>query len=192
MLWRFQISEGQLSFRFLPLFPPDGVSARKRLWNLNSVFLNLKLRGSWVILEIRDHPYAYSRYGWNRFIGLFRYCATTLKPAVSISNTLLWEKVTPATDVVSGSWAIDNRLEYVFDWCRRDTMGMLAPGSELPRILGKCPYRTRLTLGSVVGKSRLTERSDGKSGSIGFNLYDAKTKIKYNNETGLVWQGQER
>ncbi len=49
-------------------------------------------------------------------------------------------------------------------------------------------YRTRLTFVLKVGKSRLTGtiRSEKVKYSIGFNLYDAKTKItKYNNETGL-------
>ena len=66
---------------------------------------------------------------------------------------------------------------------------MLAPGSELPGVLGaSAPLQNTADLRSK-GWEISVDWNDqiGKvKYSIGFNLYDAKTKItKYNNETGL-------
>ena len=87
----------------------------------------------------------------------------------------------------SGAYRIGSSVE--FDWYRRDTKGMLAPGSELPGVLGaSAPLQNTADLRSK-GWEISVDWNDqiGKvKYSIGFNLYDAKTKItKYNNETGL-------
>ena len=84
---------------------------------------------------------------------------------------------------------MNNRLNLVFDWYRRDTKGMLAPGAELPAVLGaSAPLQNTADLRSK-GWEITVDWNDqiGKvKYNLGFNLYDAQTKItKYNNETGL-------
>ena len=66
---------------------------------------------------------------------------------------------------------------------------MLAPGAELPAVLGaSAPLQNTADLRSK-GWEITVDWNDqiGKvKYNLGFNLYDAKTKItKYNNETGL-------
>ena len=113
---------------------------------------------------------------------------TTLKPAALVSNSFTWEKVT-TVDVGFDLGLLNNRLNLVFDWYRRDTKGMLAPGAELPAVLGaSAPLQNTADLRSK-GWEITVDWNDqiGKvKYNLGFNLYDAKTKItKYNNETGL-------
>lgn len=68
----------------------------------------------------------------------------------------------------------------VFDWYRRDTKGMLAPGSELPGVLGaSAPLQNTADLRSK-GWEISVDWNDqiGKvKYSIGFNLYDAKQRL---------------
>ena len=83
----------------------------------------------------------------------------------------------------------NNRLNVVFDWYKRDTKGMLAPGMELPGILErKLLYKTLPICALMDGTLSLDwhDRRGKVDYYIGFNLYDAKTKItKYDNAVGL-------
>ena len=158
---------------------------------LNSVLSNLKLRGSWGNIGNQSiTPYAYipGMDAEQAYWTVSGIKVTTLKPAALVSNSFTWEKVT-TIDVGFDLGLLDNRLNMVFDWYRRDTKGMLAPGSELPGVLGaSAPLQNTADLRSK-GWEISVDWNDqiGKvKYSIGFNLYDAKTKItKYNNETGL-------
>lgn len=60
---------------------------------------------------------------------------TTLQPPALVSNSFTWEKVS-TLDFGFDLGLFDNRLNATFDWYRRDTKGMLAPGMELPGVLG--------------------------------------------------------
>ena len=84
----------------------------------------------------------------------------------------------------------NNRLNMVFDWYRRDTKGMLAPGMELPGVLGaKAPMQNAADLRSKGWEISIdwNDRIGNVSYYLGFNLYDSRTKImKYDNESQLL------
>ena len=158
---------------------------------LTSVLSNLKLRASWGNIGNQSiTPYAYipGMDAEQAYWTVSGIKVTTLKPAALVSNSFTWEKVT-TVDVGFDLGLLNNRLNLVFDWYRRDTKGMLAPGAELPAVLGaSAPLQNTADLRSK-GWEITVDWNDqiGKvKYNLGFNLYDAKTKItKYNNETGL-------
>lgn len=114
--------------------------------------------------------------------------ATTLEPPALVSNNFTWEKVS-TLDFGFDLGMFNNRLNVVFDWYKRDTKGMLAPGMELPGVLGaKAPLQNSADLRSNGWELSLDwhDRRGKVDYYIGFNLYDAKTKItKYDNAVGL-------
>ena len=76
---------------------------------------------------------------------------TTLAPPALVSNSFTWEKVS-TLDFGFDLGLFNNRLNVVFDWYQRDTKGMLAPGMELPGVLGaKAPLQTLPTYAPKVG-----------------------------------------
>ena len=158
---------------------------------LTSVLSNFKLRASWGNIGNQSiTPYAYilGMDAEQAYWTVSGIKVTTLKPAALVSNSFTWEKVT-TVDVGFDLGLLNNRLNLVFDWYRRDTKGMLAPGAELPAVLGaSAPLQNTADLRSK-GWEITVDWNDqiGKvKYNLGFNLYDAKTKItKYNNETGL-------
>lgn len=115
--------------------------------------------------------------------------ATTLNPPALVSQRFTWEKVS-TLDFGADLGLFNNRLNLVFDWYQRDTKGMLAPGMELPGVLGaSAPLQNTANLRSKGWELSLDWNDQiGKVRYyVGFNLYDARTKItKYNNEAGLL------
>ncbi|WP_373155533.1 TonB-dependent receptor [Bacteroides cellulosilyticus] len=158
---------------------------------LKSVVSNLKLRGSWGNIGNQSiSPYAFvpgmesARANWT----VNGIKVTTLKPPSLVSNSFTWEKVT-TVDVGFDLGLLDHRLNVVFDWYRRDTKGMLAPGFEMPAVLGaSAPLQNTADLRSKGWEISVdwNDKIGNVRYNIGFNLYDARTKVtKYNNETGL-------
>ncbi len=98
-----------------------------------------------------------------------------------------WETVT-TLDVGFDMTLLNNRLNTVFDWYKRDTKDMLASGVELPSTVGaSAPLQNVANMTTNGWELAITWRD--KIGdwnySIGFNLYDHMSKItKYNNESG--------
>lgn len=158
---------------------------------LTSVVSNLKLRVSWGNIGNQSiTPYAFipGMGAEQAYWTVNGIKVTTLAPPSLVSNSFTWEKVATV------DWGFDlgllnNRLNLVFDWYRRDTKGMLAPGAELPAVLGaNAPLQNTADLRSKGWEVTLgwNDQIGKVKYNIGFNLYDAKTKItKYNNETGL-------
>ena len=158
---------------------------------LASVVSNLKLRASWGNIGNQSiTPYAYipgmdaEQANWT----VSGIKVTTLKPAALVSNSFTWEKV-ETIDAGMDLGLLNNRLNLVFDWYRRDTKGMLAPGAELPGVLGaSAPLQNTANLRSRGWEVNVDwqDKIGDVQYNIGFNLYDSKTKItKYDNETGL-------
>lgn len=114
---------------------------------------------------------------------------TTLAPPALVSNSFTWEKVS-TLDFGFDMGLFDNRLNVVFDWYQRDTKGMLAPGMELPGVLGaKAPLQNSADLRSKGWELSMDwhDRIGQVEYYLGFNLYDSRTKItKYDNEVGLL------
>lgn len=103
-----------------------------------------------------------------------------------VSRNFTWEKV-GTIDVGLDVTLFGNRFNGTFDWYQRDTKGMLAPGIQLPALVGaSAPYqntadmRTRGWELSVNWRDRI-----GKVGyRVGFNLSDYQNEItKYDDNT---------
>ena len=69
-----------------------------------------------------------------------RVAAITTLPSL-VSSTFTWEKVKTAN--VGIDFALFNsRLTGLFEWYQKNTMGMLAPGMQLPAVVGaNAPYQ---------------------------------------------------
>ncbi len=107
-----------------------------------------------------------------------------------VPNTLTWEKVV-TTDIGVDLGFINNSLTASFDWYNRETRNMLAPGVDLPSVLGTTsPYQNSGTLATKGWELAL-----GWNHQFGdvdvyatFTLADAKTKVKkWRNDTGKLY-----
>ncbi len=107
-----------------------------------------------------------------------------------VQSSLTWERIV-TTDVGLDLGFLNNSLTVGFDWFQRDTKDMLAPGSELPNVLGvSAPYGNN-------GELRTTgwELLLGWNHSFGdFDVYatasvaDSRTKItKWNSKSGVLY-----
>lgn len=168
------------------------VSEESFMKGFSSFLSNLKVRGSWGNIGNQSiEPYQFvpgmdaSQANWV-IDGLK---VTTLKPAALVSNRFTWEKVA-TLDFGLDLGLFDNRLNMVFDWYQRDTKGMLAPGMELPGVLGaSAPMQNTADLRTQGWEISFdwNDRIGQVKYNIGFNLYDSRTEItKYNNEDGLL------
>lgn len=85
---------------------------------------------------------------------------------------------------------LNNRLNGTFDWYQRDTKGMLAPGMQLPGVVGaSAPYQNTADMRTTGWELNLNWRDQiGKvSYRVGFNLSDSKSKImKYNSNESKI------
>ena len=96
-----------------------------------------------------------------------------------VSTSFTWEKVA-TTDIGLDLNMFGNRMNVVFDWYQRDTKGMLAPGMQLPAVVGaSSPFqntadmRTRGWELAVNWRDRI-----GKFNyRAGFNLSDSYSEI---------------
>lgn len=164
---------------------------------------NLKLRASWGVIgnqiiykkdangnNIPDnYPYIpdMSVYLSNWLVNGQK--VTSLKAPNMVSNTLTWEKVY-TLDFGIDIDLLSNRLNATFDWYRRDTKGMLAPGMDLPWVVGTTAAKQNAADLQTYGWELSLNWRDriGKVGyRLGFNISDSQSKItKYQNESGLL------
>ena len=183
-------------FGFFPSISAGWRVSEEKFMEWSKVALsNLKLRISWGNIGNQSiSAYAYipgmSSYQANWVVdGLTQ---TTLSSPKLVSNSFTWEKVSTLDFGVDLGF-FKNCLNIVFDWYNRKTKGMLAPGMELPSVLGAdAPLQNAANLGSKGWELSLSwDDHVGEVGyHFGFNIYDSKTKItKYNNETGLIGNG---
>lgn len=109
------------------------------------VLSNFKFRASWgsignqIILLADGSPDNYP-YIPEMAPGLTNWLVdgqrpTTLSTPPMVSSAFTWEKVYTLDFGVDFGF-FDNRLNGTFDWYRRDTKGMLAPGMDLPWVVG--------------------------------------------------------
>lgn len=110
-----------------------------------------------------------------------------------VSNSFTWEKV-GTLDFGLDITLLNNRLNGTFDWYQRDTKGMLAPGMQLPGVVGAtAPYQNTADMRTTGWELNVNWRDQiGKvSYRAGFNLSDSKSKIvKYKaNEDKLLTSG---
>lgn len=180
-------------FGFFPSFSLGWRISEEKFMDFSKAFLyNFKVRASWGNIGNQSIlPYAYIpgmpslRANW--VVG--DETATTLGAPKLISNSFTWEKVS-TLDFGIDMGIFKNKFNLTFDWYNRRTKGMLAPGMELPSVLGaEAPLQNTADLSS--NGWELSVFWHDKIGNVGchlgINLYDSKTKItKYNNEIGLI------
>ncbi|MDX8338683.1 TonB-dependent receptor [Draconibacterium sp. IB214405] len=114
----------------------------------------------------------------------------TLNPPALVRTDYSWE-VVQTLDFGFDIAMLNSRLSSTFDWYKRNTIGMLAPGVQLPAVVGaSAPDQNAADLEtkgwelSVQWKDRIGEWRYG----VGFNLFDSKSVItKYDNEAGLFY-----
>ena len=96
-----------------------------------------------------------------------------------VSQNFTWEKV-GTINVGLDVNLFNNRLSGVFEWYQRNTNGMLAPGVQLPAVVGaSAPYQNPADMRTRGWELSLNWRDQiGKVGyRIGFNLSDYKSEI---------------
>ncbi|SFZ89464.1 TonB-linked outer membrane protein, SusC/RagA family [Flaviramulus basaltis] len=116
----------------------------------------------------------------------------SIKSPNLVSDSFTWETVRTLDFGVDLGF-FDNKLQTTFDWYNRETLDMLAPGAELPAVLGgSAPLNNVADLSTKGWELSVNFRDNiGKDFkySLGFNVFDSKTKItKFNNESGLINQ----
>lgn len=115
---------------------------------------------------------------------------TTLGMPALVRQNFTWELV-ETLDIGVDLSLFSNRLSATFDWYQRDTKGMLAPGMELPSVVGaNAPVQNTADLRTTGWELAINWRDRvGDWGyNVGFNIYDATSKItKYNNENNLLF-----
>lgn len=188
-------------YGFFPSFSLGWNLAKESFMTFSNNWLEeLKIRGSWgQIGNQAIDPYAYtptmeaSKADW--IMGGER--PTTLGVPALVSDRFTWETV-ETFDIGLDASLFKNRLRLTYDWYIRDTKDMLAPGMELPKVVGaSAPLQNVADLRTKGWELTLSWRDRvGDWGyNVGFNLYDSKTKItKYDNEGGLIssyYVGQE-
>lgn len=113
----------------------------------------------------------------------------TLNAPGLVSDDFTWETV-ETLDFGFDITALNGRLQGTFDWYRRDTRDMLAPGAELPALVGaSAPLQNTADLRTKGWEISLSWRDKiGAWGyNVGFNLYDSKTVVtKYHNESKII------
>jgi TonB-linked SusC/RagA family outer membrane protein len=107
-----------------------------------------------------------------------------------VSSSLSWERI-KTTDVGLDLGFLNNSLNFGFDWYKRDTNDMLAPGQVLPGVLGAdAPYQNAGALSTKGWELSLSWNHTFGEFDVHAtaNLADARTKItKWNNATNSIY-----
>lgn len=108
-----------------------------------------------------------------------------------VSSSFTWETVRTLNLGIDLA-VLEDRLTLGMDWYKRNTLDMIAPGSELPAILGTtAPVANVADLETKGWELDLSwrDRINKFSYQIGFNLFDNQTIItNFSNEAGLLNQ----
>ncbi|MBR8705606.1 TonB-dependent receptor P3 [Bacteroides pyogenes] len=177
------------------------VAQEKFMENIQSWLGALKIRASYGMIGNQNVP-AYSfiptmsvnnKYnGW--LVDGNRVTAITSIPSL-VSNNFTWEKV-GTVDVGLDFSMFNNRFTGTFDWYQRNTDGMLAPGMQLPDVVGAdAPYQNTADMRTRGWELSLNYRDQiGKVGyRIGLNISDNKSKItKYDSNSSYILSSQRR
>jgi len=155
----------------------------------------LKVRGSYGSIgnqNISSYSYTPTMSINNKYNGWLSnstyVTAITSIPALVRSN-FTWEKVYTLDFGLDFSF-LRSRLSGTFDWYRRDTKGMLAPGVELPSVVGaSAPYQNTADMRTNGWEFAVNWQDRiGKFGyRIGFNLTDYQSHItKYDSNNSYL------
>lgn len=113
----------------------------------------------------------------------------TIAPPNLVSSTFTWEKVRTLNIGIDASF-LNSRLNTSFDWFKRNTIGMLYQGADLPAVLGSAPPFQNVTDLKSQGwewEMSWRDKVSDFNYSIGLNLSDNKGYItRINNSAGLI------
>jgi len=184
-------------FGFFPSFSTGwNVTEEKFMENINVISL-LKVRASWGTIGNQNTSSLYpaipgmgvQNASWINPNTGFRYVSLGLPPLVSSSFT--WEEV-QTTNFGLDARLLNSRLTTSFDIYTRKTLDMLAPGAELPAVLGaSAPYQNVADLESKGWELEISwkDKVNDFSYNVGFTLSDGKSKVtKFDNPAGLLSQ----
>jgi TonB-linked SusC/RagA family outer membrane protein len=159
---------------------------------------NFKLRGSYGQVgnqAIKNYAYMGVMGTSNAWLenGVWNIARST--PGL-FSSDFTWEKV-ETVDIGFDMGLLNGKLDLVFDWYRRDTKGMLAPGKELPSVLGSsAPLENSADLRTTGWELAVNWRDNINKDwryNIGINIYDSRSKItKFDNPTGTFGKNNYR
>lgn len=173
--------------------------------NAKQYVSNLKLRGSYGIIG-------------NQEIGPDQFLETMEKKTAAVSwigtgsamfdyftspklvaASLTWESIATGNAGIDLGF-LDNDLNISFDWFQRDTKEMLAPGRDLPSVIGaSAPKENAGNLRTrgwefTIGYNHIFKEADNLEFHAMFNLSDYKTKVTTwdsNNLIGGNYSGKE-
>ena len=173
-------------FGFFPSVSAGWQIAQERFMNSTRHWLDgLKLRASYGVIGNQNiNPYTFTpsmsvnNKATSWIIDDTYVTSISSLPAL-VSQNFTWEKV-GTINVGLDVNLFNNRLSGVFDWYQRNTNGMLAPGVQLPAVVGaSAPYQNTADMRTRGWELSLNWRDQiGKVGyRIGFNLSDYKSEI---------------
>ena len=120
---------------------------------------------------------------------------TSLKAPALVSPSFTWETVRTYNYGVDLGF-LNQKFNLSFDYYIRNTMDMLAPGMELPSVLGASAPKENSADLQTKGWELAIDWNDkiGNVGyHVGFNLYDSRTYItKFDNEVGLIFDKDKK
>lgn len=192
-------------YGFFPSFSAGWVVSEESFMDsLDHVVNQFKLRVSWGEIgnQVKGSDYypffpgmSPINSGWINTDTGIRYIS--LDTPKIVSSSFSWERVRTlnlGTDI----GLLDNRFTMSFDWFKRETFGMLAPGRELPSVLGdEAPLQNTADLETKGWELQVgwQDNINDFNYSFGFNVSDSRTYItKYDNPGGLLsdyYVGQE-
>lgn len=119
----------------------------------------------------------------------------SLKMPGLVRSDFTWE-IVETLDIAVDMSLFNNRLTASLGWYQRDTKGMLAPGFELPAVVGaSAPQQNVADLRTRGWELSMNWRDNIGSDwnySVGFNFFDSRSYItKYDNASGLFWNDNE-
>lgn len=173
-------------FGFFPSVSAGWQIAQERFMNSTRHWLDgLKLRASYGVIGNQNiNPYTFTpsmsvnNKATSWIIDDTYVTSISSLPAL-VSQNFTWEKV-GTINVGLDVNLFNNRLSGVFEWYQRNTNGMLAPGVQLPAVVGaSAPHQNTADMRTRGWELSLNWRDQiGKVGyRIGFNLSDYKSEI---------------
>lgn len=173
-------------FGFFPSVSAGWQIAQERFMNSTRHWLDgLKLRASYGVIGNQNiNPYTFTpsmsvnNKATSWIIDDTYVTSISSLPAL-VSQNFTWEEV-GTINVGLDVNLFNNRLSGVFEWYQRNTNGMLAPGVQLPAVVGaSAPYQNTADMRTRGWELSLNWRDQiGKVGyRIGFNLSDYKSEI---------------
>ena len=173
-------------FGFFPSVSAGWQIAQEKFMESTRNWLDgLKIRASYGVIGNQNvNPYTFtptmsvSNKSTSWIIDNTYVTSISSLPAL-VSQNFTWEKV-GTVNVGLDINLFNNRLNGVFEWYQRNTNGMLAPGVQLPAVVGaSAPYQNTADMRTRGWELSLNWRDQiGKVGyRLGFNLSDYKSKI---------------